>query len=125
MVRRQAVLRDRKSIAGAALIGLGLFILFRNPAEAIALIRFLGTLGEQADSLGQVTAANMAVQHFLQGYLFDHTEFLQVLYQVLLSFSGVLLIVMGTIFFAAVFAGREGLKKRKRACRFRCLSFDA
>ncbi len=123
MVRRQAVLRDRKSIAGAALIGLGLFILFRNPDEAIVLIRFLGTLGEQADSLGQVTS--MAVQHFLQGYLFDHTEFLQVLYQVLLSFSGVLLIVTGTIFFAAVFAGREGLKKRKRACRFRCLSFDA
>jgi uncharacterized membrane protein len=122
MVRRQAVLRDRKSIAGAALIGLGLFILFWNPAEAIALIRFLGTLGEQADSLGQVTS--MAVQHFLQGYVFDHTECLQVLYQVLLSFSGVLLIVMGTIFLAAVFAGREGLKKRKRACRFRCLSFD-
>jgi hypothetical protein len=124
MVRRQAVLRDRKSIAGAALIGLGLFILFRNPAEAIVLIRFLGTLGEQADSLGQATAASMAVQHFLQGYLFDRTEFLQLLYQVLISFSGVLLIVMGTIFLAAVFAGREGLKKRKRVCRFRCLSFD-
>ena len=125
MTTQHAVFKSRKSIAGAALIGLGLFVLFRNVAEAAVLIRFLRNIGDQADSLGPFGVASMTVQHFLQGYLFDHTEFLRILYKVLLSFLGLLLIRAGTIFLAAVFAGREGLKKKERACRFRCLSFDA
>ncbi len=102
MARQHAVFQNRKSIAGAALIGLGLFVLFRNVAQANALIRFLRVIFNQTDSLGPLSAASMALQHFLHGYLFDHTEFLRILYQVLLSFSGVLLVVTGTIFFAAV-----------------------
>jgi hypothetical protein len=125
MARQHAVFPNRKSIVGAALIGLGLLVLFRYGAEAAVLIRFLLIIGDQADSLGPLAAASKAVQHFLQCYLFDHTEFLRILFQVLLSFLGLLLIGAGTIFLPAVFAGREGLKKKKRPCRFRCLSFDA
>ena len=125
MARQHAVFQNRKSIVGAALIGLGLLVLFRYGAEAAVLIRFLLIIGDQADSLGPLAAASKAVQHFLQCYLFDHTEFLRILFQVLLSFLGLLFIVMGAIL-AAVFAGRrEGLRKRRSACRFRCLSFDA
>ncbi|MFY9733156.1 MAG: hypothetical protein WB723_15780 [Candidatus Acidiferrales bacterium] len=125
MARQHAVFKNRKSIVGAALIGLGLLVILRNVAEAAVLIRFLRIIGDQADSLGLLAVASMAVQHLLQGYLFDHTEFLRILYQVLLSFLGLLLMGTGTIFLAAVFARREGLKKKKRACRFRSLSFDA
>jgi drug/metabolite transporter (DMT)-like permease len=112
MARQHAVFQNRKSIVGAALVGLGLFVLFRDVAEAAVLIRFLRIIGDQADSLGLLAVASMAVQHLLQSYLFDHTEFLRILYQVLLSFLGLLLISAGTIFLPAVFAGREELKKR-------------
>ena len=115
MARQHAVFPNRKSIVGAALIGLGLLVLFRYGAEAAVLIRFLPIIGDQADSLGPLAAASMAVQHFLQCYLFDHTEFLRILFQVLLSFLGLLLIGAGTIFLPAVFAGREGLKKKEAA----------
>jgi hypothetical protein len=56
----------------------------------------------------------MAVRRTLQAYLFNHTEFLRVLYEVLLSFSGMLLIVTGTVFFAVIFAaGGESQKKEE------------
>jgi hypothetical protein len=125
MARQHAVFQNRKSIVGAALVGLGLSILLRNVAEAATLVRILQAIEDQAGSLGMLAAASMAVEHFLQGYLFNHAEFLGVLYQVLLSFLGLLLIGVGTIFLHPVFAGGERLKKKNRACRFRCLSFDA
>jgi hypothetical protein len=112
-------------MVGAALIGLGLFILLRNVAEAATLLRSLRMVGHEADSLGILTAAAMAVRRALQAYLFNHAEFLRAVYQVLISFSVLLLIVTGTIFFAAGFEVGEGLKKKNKACRFRCLSFDA
>ena len=113
MARQHAVFQNRKSIVGAGLIGLGLFVLLRNVAEAAVLIRFLRIIGDQADSLGPLGVASMAVQHFLQGYLFDHTEFLRILYQVLLSFLGLLLIGTGTIFLAAVFCGERRAQKKE------------
>ena len=125
MARQRAVFQNRKSIVGAALIGLGLFILLRNVAEAATLIRSLRMVGHEADSLGILTAAAMAVRRTLQAYLFNHAEFLRAVYQILISFSALLLIVTGTIFLAAVFEVGEGLKKKNKACRFRCLSFDA
>jgi hypothetical protein len=125
MARQHAVSQNRKSIVGAALIGFGLFILLRNVAEAVTLIRSLRIVGHEADSLGILTAAEMAIRRTLQAYLFNHAEFLRAVHQVLVSFSGLLLIVTGTIFFAAVFEVGEGLKKKNKACRFLCLSFDA
>ena len=125
MAGQHLVLQNRKSIVAAALIGLGLLILFLNVGEAATLVRSLRIVGHEADSLGILTATAMAVRRTLQAYLFNHTEFLRVLYEVLLSFSGMLLIVTGTVFFAVIFAAGGKAKKRKRACRFRCLSFDA
>jgi len=125
MARRHAVCRNRESIVGAALIGLGLFILLRNVAEAATLIRFLRIVGHEADSLGILTAAGMAIRRSLQAYLFNHADFLRTVYQALISFSALLLIVTGTMFFAGLFEVGEGLKKKNKACRFRCLSYDA
>ena len=112
MAGQQLVLPNRKSIVAAALIGLGLLILFLNVGEAATLVRSLRIVGHEADSLGILTATAMAVRRTLQAYLFNHTEFLRVLYEVLLSFSGMLLIVTGTVFFAVIFAaGGESQKK--------------
>jgi hypothetical protein len=125
MARQHAVVQNSKSVVGAALIGLGIFILLRNAAEAASLIRSLRMVAHDADSLGILTAAAMAIWRTLQAYLFNHAEFLRTVYQVLVSFSVLLLIVAGTIFFAAVFEVGEGLKKKNKTCRFRCVSFDA
>lgn len=125
MARQHAVFQNRKSIVGAALIGLGLLILLRNVAETASLLRSLRMVGHEADSLGILTAAAMAIRRTLQAYLFNHGEFLRAVYQVLISFSGLFLIGTGTVFFAAMFEVGEGLKKKNKACRFRCLSFDA
>jgi hypothetical protein len=98
----------------AALIGLGLLILFLNVGEAATLVRSLRIVGHEADSLGILTATAMAVRRTLQAYLFNHTEFLRALYEVLLSFSGMLLIVTGTVFSAVIFAaGGESQKKEE------------
>jgi len=118
MARQNAVFQNRKSIVGAALIGLGLLILLRNVAEAASLLRSLQMVGHEADSLGILTAAAMAIRRSLQAYLFNYAEFLQTVYQVLVSFSALLLIVTGTIFLAAVVEVGEGLKKRIRHVDF-------
>lgn len=124
MARQHAAVQNRKSIMAAALIGLGLLILFRNAAEAPVLVRMLRIIGDQADSLGVIAAGSIAVRNCLQAYLFNHAEFLRVVYQVLLSFLGLLFIVMGATLARVLEAGTEGLKKKTNACRFRCLSFD-
>ncbi len=125
MARQHAVFQNRRSIVGAALIGLGVFILLRNVAEAASLIRSLRMVGHEADSLGILATAAIAVRRTLQAYLFNHAEFLRAVYQVLVSFSALFLIVTGTIFFAGVFEVGQGPKKKNKACRFGCLSFDA
>lgn len=126
MARQNLLLHHRKSIVAAALIGLGLLILFRNVAEAAALLRFLRIAGHEADSLGILTAGAMAVRRTVQAYLFDHTEFVGAVYQVLLSFSALLLIVTGMLFLQPCARWeRVALRKKKAACRFSCLSFDA
>jgi hypothetical protein len=114
MAGQHLVLQNRKSIVAAALIGLGLLIPFLNVGEAATLVRSLRIVGREADSLGILTATAMAVQRTLQAYLFNHTAFLRVLYEVLLSFSGMLLIVTGTVFFAVIFlAGGESQKREE------------
>ena len=114
MAGQHLVLQNRKSIVAAALIGLGLLILSLNVGEAATSVRYLRIVGHEADSLGILTATAMAVRRTLQAYLFNHTEFLRVLHEVLLSFSGMLLIVTGTVFFAVILAaGGESQKKEE------------
>jgi hypothetical protein len=113
MARQNADFQVPKSIVGAALVGLGFFILFRNLEGANELGRFIRITGEEADSLGVLTAASIALQKALQAYLFNHTEFLRSLNQLLQSFSALLLIMVGTISFAGVFTGRVKELKKK------------
>ncbi|HXP69933.1 MAG TPA: hypothetical protein VOA88_11660 [Candidatus Dormibacteraeota bacterium] len=113
MARQNADFQVPKSIVGTALVGLGFFILFRNLEGANELARFLRITGEEVDSLGMLTAASIAIREALQAYLFNHTEFLRALNQLLQSFSAFLLIIVGTVSFAAVFTGRVKELKKK------------
>ena len=113
MERQNADFQVPKSIVGAALVGLGFFILFRNLEGANELARFLRITGEEVDSLGMLTAASIAIREALQAYLFNHTEFLRALNQLLQSFSAFLLIMVGTISFVGVFTPRVKELKKK------------
>ena len=113
MARQNADFQVSKLIVGAALVGLGFFILFRNLEGANELARFLRTTGEEVDSLGTLTAASIAIQQALQAYFFNHTEFLRALNQLLQSFSALLLIIVGTTSFAGVFTARVKELKKK------------
>jgi hypothetical protein len=126
MARQHENFQIPKSIVGAALAGLGFLILFRNLEGAVELGRFIRITGEKADSLGMLAAASAVIQKGLQAYVFNHTEFVRALNQLLHSFSAFLLISAGTLSFAgAITARAKELKKRMRTCRFRSLSFDA
>ena len=113
MARQHADIQVPKSIAGAALVGLGFFILFRNLDGASELGRLMRIAGEEADSLGMLPAASIMIQKALQAYVFNHTEFLRALNQLLQSFSALLLIVVGTISFPSVFTARAKESKKK------------
>ena len=113
MARQNADFQVPKSIAGAALVGLGFFIQFQNLDGAVELARFLRTTGEEVDSLGALTAASIAIQEALQAYFFNHTEFLRALNQLLQSFSALLLIMVGTISLVGVFTARGKELKKK------------
>jgi hypothetical protein len=113
MARQNADFQVPKSIVGAALVGLGFFILFRNLEGANELARFLRITGEEVDSLGMLTAASIAIREALQAYLFNHTEFLRALNQLFQSFSAFLLIIVGTVSFASVFTARVKELKKK------------
>jgi putative Mn2+ efflux pump MntP len=113
MARQNADFQVSKLIVGAALVGLGFFILFRNLEGANELARFIRIAGEEADSLGPLTAASIAIHKALQAYFFNHTEFLRAMNQLSQSFSAVLLIIVGTTFFVGVFTARVKELKKK------------
>ena len=113
MARQHADFQGYKSIVGTALVGLGFLILFRNLEGAVDLGRFIRITGEEADSLGMLAAASVVIQKGLQAYVFNHTEFLRALNQLLQSFSALLLIIAGTISFAGVVTAKAKELKKK------------
>jgi hypothetical protein len=98
MAGEHTVFQNLKSIAGAALIGLGAFILFGNLTEAAArLSHLLGITAEEVGTLGVGTSVGLWASQALQAYLFDHREFLRGLYQMLISFWPLVLVIAGAV----------------------------
>jgi len=94
---RQTFFGCPKSIAGAALVGLGTFVLYENLAAAAArLSHVLGANGSQA--LGVLPAAVLAVSQAMHACAFDHQRFLQsLLQQMLISSWPLLVVILGTV----------------------------
>jgi hypothetical protein len=95
--RRRKVSRSSKSIAGVALIGLGLFILFENLVGAVDALRHLIS-ANGLEGAGILLAIVFAVARFIQAYAADHEQFLGTLLQHLfVSFWPLLLVRFGTL----------------------------
>jgi hypothetical protein len=82
-----------KSIAGAALVGLGIYILYENlDRAATQLSQLLGTI--PGGPLGVLPTVILAASRVLQVYAADHQRFLQGFLQHMLVSSWPLLLVM-------------------------------
>jgi hypothetical protein len=106
MTRQRTFFRNPKSIAGAAFVGLGLLILSGNlHGAAVQLSCPLGTSAREA--LGALpTAILLAASQALQACVFDRQRFLQGLFQMLVSFWVLLLVIVGAVLLRAAFTGK-------------------
>jgi uncharacterized membrane protein YcjF (UPF0283 family) len=134
MATRHTRFQNLKLIAGAALIGVGVFIQSENLTQAAAQTsHLLGISAQGTQTLGVLLAVGLAASHALQAYLFDNHEFLRSLYQISLSFWPLLAVIAGAVLLRNGFAEEVeelqkrsgGLKKSGLTCRFRRGSFDA
>jgi uncharacterized membrane protein len=92
MARQRATFRSSKSIAGAVLIGVGMFVLYENLAGAIAWLSHV-----RHEALGVVPAVILAVSQVMQAHATDPQRFLQgFLRHILVSFWPLLLVIVGT-----------------------------
>jgi hypothetical protein len=106
MAARQTTSRSMKSISGAGVLALGLFLLFVNLDGVAAQMGY--ALEAPATGLGILPALGLAGMHALQAYTFDHAGFLSSLLQILVSFWPLLLIVAGAILLRPLSKGVAG-----------------
>jgi hypothetical protein len=106
MTRQLILSRGPKSIAGTALIGLGLLILFGNVDGAAAQLS--GPLGNTAgEALGVLPSIILtAASQAFQACAFDHQYFLQGLFQMLVSSWLLLLVIVGALLLRAAFTSK-------------------
>ena len=98
MATQNTRFQNLKVIAGAALIGFGVFIQSEKLTEAAAQVaHLLGISAEGTQTLGILVAVGLAASHTVQAYLFDHQEFLRSLYQIPLLFWPLLAVIAGTV----------------------------
>jgi hypothetical protein len=135
MTRQQRPPEILKSVAGAALVGLGLHILFGNLDRVAAQLRQInGTGTEQA--LGILPSVVLEASQAARAYSSDHHGFLLGLLRMLISFWPALLVIVGTILLRNVFTEKAlpvrdpqfqeiTFKNKNSRCRFHRPSFDA
>jgi hypothetical protein len=95
MTARRTSSQSRKSILGAGVLTLGLFLLFVNLDGLTAQVSSMVCIGAEAP--GMLPALGLAGWHALQAYTFDHAQFLSSLTQILVSFWPLLLIAAGAV----------------------------
>jgi hypothetical protein len=109
MAAQQTALRIFKSIAGAALFVLEMFILYENLVATISQVSH--TLANGSAALGVLPAAVLAVAQAM--HAFDHHQFLQCLFrQILLSSRPLLLVICGTVLSSDQFVDRANVQER-------------
>ncbi len=96
MAARQRAFRVSKSIAGAAILLLGMFTLYANLAAAVT--RSSHILAHSAEALGVVPALVLAASQAVHSCTFNHQHFVQGLFlQMLASSWPLLLVIFGTV----------------------------
>ncbi|HET9994837.1 MAG TPA: hypothetical protein VFQ18_05480 [Candidatus Acidoferrum sp.] len=104
MAARQTSSRKWNTIAGAALIAIGLFLLFANLDAAAAPVA--RELGISSEGPGALLAFALAALHAVQAYAFNHAGFLSSLRQILISFWPVSLVLIGLVLLRNAMANR-------------------
>jgi hypothetical protein len=113
--RHNKTFQNFRSIAGAAFMGLGVLILFRNLTTAVSQVSHLfGITADAADNLGVLTAGVLAASNASQAYLFDHGEFLRSVHLILLSFWPLFFVIAGTLLLWAGIRGATEKIQKKR-----------
>jgi putative Mn2+ efflux pump MntP len=109
MAPQQTIIRISKSIAGAILVGLGMFSLYENVHGAVArLSHTLGANGSQA--LGLLPAVFLALSQTMQAYAVNHQRFFEaLLQQILVSSWPLLLVICGTVLSGDTLRGESKL----------------
>jgi hypothetical protein len=105
-----------KSVAGAALVGVGMFILYGHLDRAASQLSDL--LGNPGGALGALPTVVFALSRFVEAYAADHQRFLENLVkQILISAWPLLLVMVGTALSWDGF-GDEGSTLPKKDCEF-------
>jgi hypothetical protein len=138
MTRQDGFSEDYLSVAGAALIGLGLHILSGSLGTAtVRMSHLLGTISNNAFRI--LPSAFLPVSQGVQTYANVHQVCLLALLRVLIIFWSLLLVIVGRMFLedtvaqeitalpANYFRDRHRsniFENKDIGCRFRSLSFD-
>ena len=104
MAARQSSSQNFNSVAGAALIAVGLFLLFANLDAAAAPVT--RELGLSSEGSGALQAFGLAALHAVQSYTFNHAGFLSSLRRILISFWPVSLVLLGIVLLRNSLANR-------------------
>ena len=106
MAGRRTFFRSFKSIAGAALLVLGTFILYENLAGTVT--RLSHVLANGSEALGVLPAVVLAVSQPVQAYAADHQRFFQdALQHLLVSSWPLVLVIFGTVLSRDTFAEKS------------------
>jgi hypothetical protein len=93
MARQGITFRSSRSIAGAALVVVGMFVLYENLAAAVAWLSHV-----RYEAMGMVPAVILGVSQVMQGHAADPQRLLQgFLRHMLVSFWPLLLVIIGTV----------------------------
>jgi hypothetical protein len=106
MVMRERFFGLSRSAAGAALVGLGIFVLYINLMGAANQLRDLlpSTAG---DALGALPVVLLTASHVVQAYGSDHHRLIQgVLQHLLVALWPLALVIIGTVW--SYDSGRDG-----------------
>jgi hypothetical protein len=85
-----------KSIGGAALVGVGMFILYKNLAGDVAQLRHVLD-ANGSDALGVLPAVVLATSQAVRACGFDHQGLMLCVLRMLISFWPPLLVIAGTM----------------------------
>ena len=131
MTRQARISESLSSVAGGALVTLGLHILFGNLDRAADPLRHV--LGATAgQTLGGIPCVVLTASQAVRTYFFGQQSFMQGVLRMLVPFWPLLLVIPGTILLRNAFTDKvrslptlnEYFRKQNTGCRFCCPSFD-
>ncbi|HXM61478.1 MAG TPA: hypothetical protein VN950_11550 [Terriglobales bacterium] len=108
MAPQRTIVRRLKSIFGAVLVGLGMFILYADTVGAVAHLR--DVLGNGSAAVGGLPAAILVFAQIVHVHALEHQRFVQGLFQrvLLSSLWPLFLVIFGTVLSRDTFADSEG-----------------